>query len=353
MSVFKIQGSFQLGACMNHDLQPTKRFMIEPSLNCNIKCKFCYHLHRYDTWKDTVKPKEDVFKEIDAGRDRGNEWMDITGGEPSIYPDILEVIQYAHSVGLKVCMITNGIISPEKTAQLINVGIDEFLVSRQGLQHTHNMITNTKHAYEKQCRFLNQISGIATAVRFNCVITKFNQADLYQIACELLEYKPKIVNFINFNPHHEWKNNEFAAQEVIANLTQVQGYLNAAIGMLESNCIGVNVRYYPMCCIGKKYRRCICNDLHVMFDPYEWDYCTLPKTHEKYYEWGVATSNANEEKEVPCTECDLKNICGGANKHFHKFAKSIYGEMLKPQKLLDGIDKNEYNYYRKDNILCL
>lgn len=332
-------------------MQPTKRFMIEPSLDCNIKCKFCYHLHRYDTWKDTIKPLDEMKRQIDDGIERGNNYMDITGGEPTIYPYICELIQYALSKGIKTCIITNGIVGEKQTEKLIDAGIDEFLVSRQGKEHVHNFITNTNNGYMQQCRFLEQIKDRIN-LRFNCVISKFNENDIYDIAVCLSEWQPKIVNFINMNPHHEWKNKELETNEVIADLRNVEPNLNKAIEWLESHGIGVNVRYYPMCRIAEKYWRCICNDLHVMFDPFEWDYCTLPKTIDRYYEWGRVTSNNNEEKEAPCWECDLQNICGGINKYFHKVAKELYGNVCEIKKV-ENINKIDYNMYRKNNIMTI
>ncbi len=332
-------------------MKPTKRFMIEPSLVCNIKCKFCYHLHRYDTWKDTVKSLDEMKKIIDDGIARGNDYMDITGGEPTIYPYITELIQYGLSKGVKCCIITNGIVSEKKTDELIEAGIDEFLVSRQGISNTHNHVTNTKDGYDRQIRFLSQIKDRIN-LRFNVVIHQFNQDEIWMIADSLVQWNPRIINFINMNPHHEWKNKELAVKDIIANLRIVEPLLNSAIEYLESKSIGVNVRYYPMCRIDKKYRRCICNDLQVMFDPMEWDYNTLPKTIERYSEWGRVTSNNNEEKGEPCRNCDLQNICGGINKYFHKSANELYGEVCDPI-IVDNIGKTDFMHYRKDNIRTL
>jgi hypothetical protein len=83
-----------------------------------------------------------------------------------------------------------------------------------------------------------------------------------------------------------------------------------------------------------------------MFDPKEWDYCTTPKTFERYKQWGIDTSNNVEEKDATCCCCDLQKICGGANKHFHKASNEVYGEVLIPQKI-DEIDKDDFYYYRK------
>jgi MoaA/NifB/PqqE/SkfB family radical SAM enzyme len=336
---------------IEHKLQPTKRFMIEPSLDCNIKCKFCYHLHRFDTWKQTIKSLDEMKKQVDAGKERGNTWVDITGGEPTIYPYIIELIKYIKTKGLKVCIITNGIVGKVKTQKLIDAGLDEFLVSRHGMEKEHNFITNTQNGYSQQCKFLNQIKD-KVQLRFNIVLTKYNQKDIENIGICLSEWNPKIINFINFNPHHEWKNEKVAASDIIADLRIVKKELNKIIPYLESKGIGVNVRYYPMCRIAEKYRRCVCNDLQVMFDFFEWDYNILPKSISRFYEWGLRASNANEEKKEPCCNCDLQNICGGGNKYFHKVSNKLYGETFNSQKI-DNINKMDYNYYRKLNKLCI
>jgi len=327
--------------------EPTKRFVIEPSLECNIKCKFCYHLHRFDEWRNTRKSLDEMKTIIDQGKERGNNYMDITGGEPSIYPYITDLIQYGLSKGIKACIITNGIIGKEKAQQLLDAGIDDFLVSRHGLSETHNHITNSNHAYDIQLKFLDYIKQFMQ-FRFNCVINQFNQFELVSMIKELIPYKPKIVNFINFNPHHEWKNKELKASEVVADLVKVEPYLNEAIDLLEDEGIGVNVRYYPMCRIMEQHRKYICNDLHVMFDPYEWDYSTTPKTYDKYKAWGVATSNANEEKSNPCCLCDLQDICGGINKHFHRISNRLHGEQCLIQRIDPIIHRKDFMYYRRD-----
>lgn len=333
--------------------QPTKRFVIDILKNCNLKCKFCYHLHTYDTWPEQTWDLDKCKQAIDEGCERGNGWMDITGGEPSIHPHIREIVEYAVSKGLKVCMITNGMISNDKLNSLIESGISEFLVSRHGLQGTHDFVTNHEGAYARQYNFLVHLKFLEnTGLRFNCVINKFNQHELLHIAKELGKFKPKIVNFINMNPHHAWMDKSLETRDVIADLRIVKPELTKAIEHLESLGIGTNVRYYPMCGLPEKYWRCVCSDISVMFDPYEWDYETMPKTVDKYHQWGIETSKANEEKGEPCCDCDLQDICGGANKFWHKASNDEYGELLIAQKGLD-VAKDDFYHYRGLNKLTL
>jgi len=323
------------------EASPTKRFMIEPSLDCQLECAMCYHIHKKDQWKQTIKPLDDVKKEIDAGVKRGNTWMDITGGEPTIYPHILETVKYAKDQGLKVCIITNGLMGRKRVEELRDAGLDEFLVSVHGLKSTHDEIIGCQ-GFDTQTNFLNEAHIAGISLRFNTVISSYNQRELSRIAAVRSNFKPKIWNFINMNPHGAWANDIEKTRGVIADFKVAQPELEAAIDYLEAKGIGVNLRYYPMCRIKEEYRRCVCNDLHVMQDSHEWDYGEMPKTYDQYRQWGINTSNNIENKEKPCSDCGLQWICGGVNKAYFKAA----GPDCVTAQFFDG-DKNEFFYYRQ------
>ncbi|MBT7930239.1 radical SAM protein [Candidatus Peregrinibacteria bacterium] len=327
-------------------MKPTTRFVLDSSRSCNIKCKFCYYLHTYDKWKEYDWSLDKAKGVIDSGIARGNDYMDVTGGEPTMYKHICEVVAYALSKNVKTCIITNGIVPSHKAEKLISAGIDEFLVSRHGLEDTHDFTTNCRGAYRKQLNFLHVLDMNEIPIRFNCVINHFNQHDIYEIAKELVQHKPRIVNFINMNPHHEWQDKNLETKKVAADLNVVEPLLNKAIKLLEDCGIGVNVRYYPMCRIAEEYRRCICNDLHVVFDPYEWDYNIEPKTVQAFDNWGKRTSSNVECKNGSCKECDLQNICGGINKAFDRATDYKYTKPVKNFKE----NKEDFYFYRKDNI---
>jgi len=333
---------------------PTKRFVLDALRMCNIKCKFCYHLHTYDDWKNHTMGTEEWTRRIDEGVERGNEWMDITGGEPTIHPEIYKIVEYAVSKGLKVCIITNGIVPKEKIWGLESAGLSEFLVSRHGQEETHNTITNNPKAYSKQHDFLRSLSYTGLTLRFNCVINKFNEGNLLAIAKEVAIWHPKIVNFINMNPHTDWMDKSLETQEVIADLRIVRPDLTEAIDFLENNKIGVNVRYFPYCGLPSRLWRTVCNDLHVMFDPYEWDYETSPKTVDRFFQWGEETSNCVEEKGEPCNACGLRKACGGANKHWHRASNELHGELLGRKSHGPSDDALPgFYYFRRHNTLTL
>lgn len=342
--------------------KPTKFFVIDLGRKCNLEhCKFCYYRQMGDLRKQGWEPYEKLLKVIDDGHNRGNTNYELTGAEPSIYPNIVELIKYAYDkYGLKGSMITNALAGENTFQKIIDAGIDEFLVSVHGNENLHDYLIGMEGGFKRQERTLKQIKDNNVTVRFNCVINKFNQNDLLKISKYMASWEPIVCNFINMNLHHQWKDDTHTAKDVISNLNIVENNLNDSITYLESQRIKVNVRYYPFCRIKEEYRRCIANDLQVTFELWdnklnkdinkEWDYNVNPKTYEKHLEKNKQFSNDNEEKEEPCCNCDIHTICGGINKHFRRVHKEIYGEpcikIVKPELK----NSEDVYYYRRNNV---
>jgi len=329
----------------------TKTFHLDIGRKCNAKCFFCYYHHLGDLSKQGFISHIECVKQIEAGLRRGCNYMDITGGEPTMYPGIESIIEYANSIGIRTCIITNGIVSENKLHSIINAGIDEFLVSIHGMKDTHNLITGVKNARYYQERFLENIMIESVKLRFNFVLNKLNQSEIVEVSKWMLKYNPSIVNFINFNPHDDWADDMESTKNVLADLRIVEKNLNEAIFILEDKGIGVNLRYYPMCRIKKDYRRTICSKLHVQFDPYEWDYGNSHDEKEVERLWQEVSKNY-ECKESPCNGCDLQNICGGINRTFLKASREIYGEIIEPVKD-NTINKQDFYFYRQFNVKTL
>ena len=320
--------------------QCTKRFVIDVGHRCNMNCIFCYHHHEGDLTKAKFREFNEISNEVDNGIARGNIWCDFTGGEPTLHPSICHFVKVLSDRSIGTTIITNGVVGPTTVDKIIDSGLDEFLVSVHGMEHTHDHLTY-KGVRESQLKFLEQIKGRMN-IRFNFVINQLNQKEILETADWMSQWSPSIVNFINFNPLHEWKSSLKEAEDIIAGFFIVENQLNRAIGLLEQKNIGVNVRYYPMCRIAEEYRRCICNDLHVIFDPYEWDYRMPVKTVEKYIQWGIDATNETECKDYPCRDCDLQWICGGLNKKFLEIAGP---ECLTPQRVNFSSYEDRFNFY--------
>lgn len=83
---------------------------IEVTARCNLRCVHCYiNLPLNDR---AAQEKELSYKEfcniIDQIVDEGCLWLLLTGGEPFIRPDFLDIYTYAKKKGLLITLFTNG-----------------------------------------------------------------------------------------------------------------------------------------------------------------------------------------------------------------------------------------------------
>lgn len=87
---------------------------LEPTARCNLNCYGCYRKNI----KDSHKPMEQVRHELDVFQSlRKTDCISIAGGEPLLYPDIVELVAEIRRRGLKPIVNSNGIAL---TAQLLH-----------------------------------------------------------------------------------------------------------------------------------------------------------------------------------------------------------------------------------------
>ncbi len=106
---------------------------LEPTAHCNLNCYGCYRKNI----KNSNKPLEEVKHELDFFQSmRKTDCVSIAGGEPLLYPNIVELVADITSRGLKPIINSNGIaLTKELLHELKKAGIFGFtfhIDSKQG-----------------------------------------------------------------------------------------------------------------------------------------------------------------------------------------------------------------------------
>lgn len=98
---------YDCGLCPNHD-QHSCINLIEVTDKCNMCCNTCYASSGKGKDKDlkTIKKMIDFAAEAEGGR---GEVLQVSGGEPTLHKDIIEIIEYAREKFQYVMLNTNGI----------------------------------------------------------------------------------------------------------------------------------------------------------------------------------------------------------------------------------------------------
>jgi MoaA/NifB/PqqE/SkfB family radical SAM enzyme len=254
----------------------TKRGVIWLGQTCNLACYFCYFIDKIDNKQHPEHP----FMSLEKAKKicynlrfiYGNNAVDIQGGEPTIYPYIIELIEYCNSIGLKPTLITNAIVlSDKKRAESFkNAGINDFLISVHAIGETYNRMVGHKNGSLKQMQALKVLQELEIPFRLNCTMTKEVVNQFEDIAILAIETGCKVVNFISFNPFADQKGNRNSTD--VPNYTLIKQPLERAIDILENADIEVNIRYFPMCMVNEKYYKNSYNFQQLPYDSHEWDF---------------------------------------------------------------------------------
>lgn len=139
---------------------------------CNLKCNYCFAEHSGE-FQDL--PLKDWKFIIDKLKTKGCELIFLMGGEPLLYKNFGELIDYIHDKGMQCHLTTNGLLIPEYINELKKV--DLLMVSLDGNKKSNDL--NRGYGSFKQI-----IQGIEVAkesdipLRINCVLTKNNKDDI-------------------------------------------------------------------------------------------------------------------------------------------------------------------------------
>ncbi len=92
---------------------------------CNFKCPYCRM-----TGPEGHAPLEDILNLIDLWAADGLQNIRFSGGEPTVHPDLIEMVRYAKSKGIKrIALSTNGSARLALYYDLVNAGVNDFSIS--------------------------------------------------------------------------------------------------------------------------------------------------------------------------------------------------------------------------------
>lgn len=102
---------------------------LETNRTCNLRCRCCYNLDRV-----SIKTTEAAKAEVDELLKKRNlQVLSLLGGEPTLYPGLMDIIAYVKSKGIFCQLLTNGRKLLEKNGaayldSLVEAGLDRVIV---------------------------------------------------------------------------------------------------------------------------------------------------------------------------------------------------------------------------------
>jgi len=325
------------------ELVPTHRYCLDVGRICSHNCKMCYYANQEMT---SMLPLTEVKLRLANARHNGDTELEYTGGEPTMHKDIIEIIKFAKKIGFKQQrIITNGYMPEEKFKQCVDAGVKQWLVSLHDIGEGLDLITQTKDSWKHMLRTIKLLKELGCEVYGNTTVIKQNINSLTTVAKFAIDNEFSGMTFINWNEYYD--NQGKRESEFRARITDIQPQLEKAIDMLQEENITINLRYFPMCTLNKKYRRWVVNMPQVMFDPWEWSSMgrdLIKKDTESHLRQGRTLQKNICMQDGVCGTCGIHNVCGGCNKMY------VRGEGDK--ELIPQDEMSDYPYYYKDEYEC-
>ena len=163
-----------------------KRHWVRLTYACNNRCVFC---HDSIVQSGEMVAPDILEKQISEGIDSGARRLILSGGEPTIHPDFLDMIALGKKLGYRwVQVVSNGRMfaysSFAKSA--IEAGLDEATFSLHG--HTaelHDSLVGTRGAFAQSLKGLDNLIGYKIAVlSVDIVLTSLN----FPLLPEILDF---------------------------------------------------------------------------------------------------------------------------------------------------------------------
>lgn len=134
---------------INHPIPKLRRLFLWLNRGCNARCVMC------DIWREPL----DSWLTVEQVRKWAPEWREleirsvIVCGEPLIHPRIWEIVAELRNVGLKVELLTNGILLLRHVEKILE-WCDQLRVSLDGPREIHNLTRGRDLAFDRLQRGL-------------------------------------------------------------------------------------------------------------------------------------------------------------------------------------------------------
>jgi MoaA/NifB/PqqE/SkfB family radical SAM enzyme len=273
---------------------------------CNAKCIFCvvgipHKNEKPNMNSDKTYTYEEMEEELIMGRNKGHDGLVLSGGEPTIHPDMFRVCKKAKELGyVNIQVKTNGIKLNDYSfvKEMADSGVDTFCVSIQGPnEDIHDKLVAVPGAFNKIMNGIEHIHSLnKELITPTCI-----QKDNYQYLPDTIRLFHKIKTS-HCTPTFVETDGSVVEyfDKIVPRYSEVIPYLEEAIKLLKEFMIPFYLHGFPMCMI-KGYEAISIDLLRIG--------SSLAGTEiDDYTEY---EKQMFRKKELLCKKCTLDPVCSG------------------------------------------
>jgi radical SAM protein with 4Fe4S-binding SPASM domain len=166
---------------------------LDITARCQCKCWFCYN--RSGEAHPAEMNSEIVCRLIRRFGELGGVELRLSGGEPTLHPDLPLFIDLAGRYALRTILVSNGMIAPRMLEYLKRSPVTGYYLSLQGDRNAHDSVRG-EGSYDQCCHTAATLIAAGCRVRLSMIFHKRNQHSLEH----LVNLADRLGAELAFNP---------------------------------------------------------------------------------------------------------------------------------------------------------
>lgn len=233
---------------MKNQKKKIKKTVIILGYQCNNNCRFCLNTNKRNLVNKTTVQ---IMAEMKSVRKKGFTYLELIGGEPTIRPDIIDLIKFAHQLKFEnVVMATNGRVFSykEMAKKIIKAGLTDLIFSIHGHNSKlHDSLTRSSGSFNELRKGLENVKKMGLKnLGTNTTIVKQNYRFLKEIGRLILKLGFKNSEFIFVDPTYGAAHDNFL--KFVPKISQAAPYIHQCLELGRKNKIDHwAIRYVPLC----------------------------------------------------------------------------------------------------------
>jgi radical SAM protein with 4Fe4S-binding SPASM domain len=177
--------------CNKNDIKPLYKIKkgrllsfvyLEITQKCNLLCRHCYVKSKYSS--PSGFPKNVLIKLINDLNELGVLRIGITGGEPFIRKDTIDLLKAIADNEIFIDIFTNAtLITDDILRKLASPRdwITSIRVSIYGSHKTHDKITRVRGSYKRTMKVISKLKALDLPIMIHYVITRHTVREFYKV----------------------------------------------------------------------------------------------------------------------------------------------------------------------------
>lgn len=225
---------------------------------CNLNCAFCY----VGGTREGKMDFETFKKIVDDAIPLGLRMVKITGGEPTLHPELHKFLDYLHQHGIQNNIVTNGTMITEQSAKKFRKSFTTVKVSLESIdEKTDDSLTRVPGTWKKKMQAIEILRRNGFNKKNLCIIIKaLKQNKKYFLQTYEWAYKNNITPALDrlipvMNAKEEWAITGPELNDLISDANKIEEFnletqmpqtKNSPCNVHGRNCyIEVNGDVYP------------------------------------------------------------------------------------------------------------